>query len=95
MNEDLIMMPNQLFYQLLVVALVKRHDASGCVPNQTLQLITPMRWNPNIGVQGKAVHIGTAGSCEFRAFPFIAQARADAVHFLPGTFSKGDALLDR
>ena len=38
---------------------------------------------------------GTAGPLEFRAFPFIAKARADAVYSLPGPFPKGDALLDR
>jgi hypothetical protein len=54
-----------------------------------------MRRNLTIGVQGKAVHIGTAGSCEFRAFPFIAKARANTAHFLHGALPKGDVLLDR
>ena len=41
------------------------------------------------------MYTGTAGSCEFRAFPCIAKTRADAAHVLPGAFPKGDALRDR
>jgi hypothetical protein len=37
-----------------------------------------MRRNIGVGVQGKAVDTGTTGSCELRAFAFIAKARADA-----------------
>ena len=46
-----------------------RYGTSGCIPHHTLSLITPMRRNPRIGVPGKAMYTGTAGSFGFRAFP--------------------------
>jgi hypothetical protein len=74
---------------------LKRYSTSGCVAQQTLQLITPMRRNIGIGMQGKAVHTGTARSRECRPFSFIAKARADAAHFRSSAFPKGNALCDR
>jgi hypothetical protein len=47
---------------------LKRYSTSGCVAHQTLSLITPMRWNISIGVQGKAVDTGTPRSHECRPF---------------------------
>ncbi len=44
---------------------LKRHSPSGCMANHALELITPMRWNLGIGVEGKAVDAGTAGSPRF------------------------------
>ncbi len=49
---------------------LKRHSPSGCIANQTFQLITPMCRNPSVGVQGKAVDAGTTGSLEFGTFAF-------------------------
>src|SRR5712692_4687917 len=74
---------------------LKRYGTSSCIANQTLQLITPMGWDLRVGVQGKSVHTGTAGSFEFRPFLFIATTRADAAYFLASPFPKGDALRDR
>ena len=74
---------------------LERHGTSGRGPEQALPLGTPMRRNLGVGVQRKPVDTGTAGSREFRAFPFIPKSRADAAHFLPGAFPKGDTLLDR
>ena len=54
-----------------------------------------MRRNLGVGVQGKPVDTGTAGTREFRAFPFIAKARANPSHVLPGSLAKTDALFDR
>jgi hypothetical protein len=34
---------------------LKRYSTSGCVAHQTLSLITPMRRNSSVGVQGKAI----------------------------------------
>ena len=50
-----------------------------------------MRRNIGVGVQGKAVDTGTAGSFEFRPVAFIAKARADASHLLVSPFPKDDA----
>jgi hypothetical protein len=47
---------------------LKRYSTSDCVPHQTLSLITPMRRNIGVGVQGKAVHTGTPRSHECRPF---------------------------
>ena len=53
---------------------LKRQGASSCVPHQALQLVPTMRRNLRVGMQGKAVHAGTAGSCACRTFAFIAKA---------------------
>src|SRR5262249_47249603 len=84
----------------------KRHSASACVPNQTLQLVTPMGWHLGVGVERKPVDAGAARTREFGAlarlrrrraqpFPFIAKARSNPSNVLSGPFSKGDALRDR
>ena len=59
------------------------------IPYQALQLVTPMRRNPRVGVHGKAVHTGTARSREYRAFPFIPQSWANPSHVLSGPLPKG------
>jgi hypothetical protein len=90
--------PVEAVYEIPVRILLKplkRYGPSGCIAHQALQLITPMRWNLRVGMQGKAIDTGTTGSCEFRPFAFIAKARADAAHFLSSPFAKGDTLLDR
>ena len=56
---------------------------------QALQLVTPMRRNPRVGVHGKAVHTGTARSREYRAFPFIPKSWANPSHVLSGPLPKG------
>src|SRR5436309_7382009 len=52
-----------------------------------------MRRNRRVGVQGKAVHTGTAGSRQGGVFPLVAKPRADAPDLLAGPLPKGDALL--
>src|SRR5262245_59829135 len=37
------------------------HGPARGIPDQALQLVTPMSWDLGIGVQGKALHAGTAG----------------------------------
>jgi hypothetical protein len=47
---------------------LKRYSTSGCVAHQTLSLITPMRRNISVGVQGKVVDTDTPRSRECRPF---------------------------
>ncbi len=54
-----------------------------------------MRWNLGVGVEGKTVDTGTAGTREFGAFTFITKSRANPPNFLSGPLAKGDALCDR
>src|SRR5712691_6749479 len=54
-----------------------------------------MRRNLSIGVQGKAVHTGTAGSFACRASPASPKPEPMRRTFLPSAFPKSDALLDR
>ena len=54
----------------------KRHSASACIPKQAFQLITPMRWNLGVGVEGKTVDTGTAGTRQFGVFTFLTKSRA-------------------
>jgi len=61
--------PSGIFLKTL-----KRHGASCGVPNQALQLVAPVRWDLGVGVERKPVDTGTAGSCEFGTFPFLAKA---------------------
>src|SRR6516162_11288133 len=54
-----------------------------------------MRRNRCVGVHGKAVHTGTAGSRQGGVFPLVAKPRADAPDLLAGPLPKSDAVLDR
>ena len=74
---------------------LQRHGASSGRADHALSLITPMRRNLGVRVQGKAVDTGTPRTREGRAFSCLAKARADAAHGLSGSFSTSDALLDR
>ena len=56
-------------------------------------LVTPMP-EPRVGAR-KAVHTGTAGSRECRAFPFIPTSWANLSHVLSSLLPKGEALRDR
>jgi hypothetical protein len=73
---------------------LQRHGASCRVPQQALQLITPIRWHLGVGVQRKAVDTGTAGSRQCRGFPFIPKARANPSHLLPGPLANSNTLCD-
>jgi hypothetical protein len=53
-----------------------------------------MGCNLSVGVHGKAVHTGTAGSFECRTFPFGAKTRANPPYLLSNPLPKGDSLLD-
>jgi hypothetical protein len=54
-----------------------------------------MRRHRDLGVQRKAVHAGTAGTGEGRAFALVAKPRAYAAHLLAGAFPKGNTLRHR
>ena len=64
---------------------LQRHGAPCRVPQQALQLITPVRWHLGVGVQRKPVDTGTAGARECGAFPCIPKARANTSHPTPST----------
>src|SRR5207249_5159241 len=64
---------------------LQRHGAPCCVPQQALQLITPVRWHLGVGVQRKPVDTGTAGARQCGAFPCIPKARANTSHPTPST----------
>jgi hypothetical protein len=70
------------------------HGASCCIPNQALQLVTPMGWHLGVGVQRKSVDAGTAGARACGTFPCITKARAHTAHGLSGPLATGDALCD-
>ena len=70
----------------------ERYGASCSVPNQALQLVTPVCWDVGVGVQRKPMDTGTAGPCKCGAFPFIPKARANPSHLLSGPLTKGKTL---
>jgi hypothetical protein len=49
--------------------------------------------NLGVGMQGKAMHAGTAGDGQGQALTLDAKARAKATNFLTRSFTKGNALL--
>ena len=53
---------------------LQRHGASCRVPQQALQLITPIRGHLGVGVQRKPVDSGTAWSRQCGGFTFIPKA---------------------
>jgi hypothetical protein len=73
----------------------ERYGASCSVPNQALQLVTPVCWDVGVGVQRKPMDTGTAGACECGVFPFIPKARANPSHLLSGPLTKGKTLKQR
>ena len=77
---------------LVNVETIERYGASYSVPNQALQLVTPVRWDVGVGVQRKPMDTGTAGTCECGAFPCIPKARANPSHLLSDTLPKGKTL---
>ncbi len=76
----------------IFVETIERYGASYSVPNQALQLVTPVRWDVGVGVQRKPMDTGTAGTCECGAFPCIPKARANPSHLLSDTLPKGKTL---
>src|SRR5262249_30479032 len=63
--------------------------------DELFQLIPPMRRNRRVGVEGKAVHTGTARTGQPWRLALSAKARADAAHLLAGSFTPSDAVLNR
>src|SRR5712691_13005860 len=59
-----------------------------------LSLVPPMRRNLGVGVQGKPVNTGTAGTRQRGALTLGAKACANAPDLLAGPFPKGNTLLD-
>ena len=52
----------------------QRPCASCCRAHEPLQLIAAVGWNMRVGVQGKAMHTGTPGAGQERAFAFVPKA---------------------
>jgi hypothetical protein len=69
------------------------HGTTGCIADQALQLIPPMGGDLGIGVQGKALDAGTAGTGQCGRLAVHAKARAEAPDFLTSPLAKGEALL--
>src|SRR5439155_497190 len=65
------------------------------IADQALQLIAPMRRNLGVGVQGKALDAGTAGTGERWGLARGAKPRANAPDPLAGPLPKSHALLHR
>ena len=72
---------------------LQRHGTAGGIADQALQLIAPVRRDLGVGVQGKPMYAGTAGTCERWRLALVAKARADAPDLLASPLPKGDALL--
>jgi hypothetical protein len=70
------------------------HGTAGRIAEQAFQLISPVRGDLGVGVQGKPVDTGTTGTGACGMFPCIAKPRAKAPDLLAGPLPKGDALLD-
>ena len=71
------------------------HRAAGGITDQACQLIAPVRRDLSVGVQGKPVDAGTAGTCECGRLALVTKSRTDAPDLLSGPLSTGDALLHR
>jgi hypothetical protein len=70
------------------------HRAASGIPEQALQLVAPMGGDLGVGVAGKPVDAGTAGTGECWCRARVAKACAYAPDLLTGPLAKGDALLD-
>src|SRR5262249_32206445 len=71
------------------------HRASGGITEQAFQLIAPVRRDLGVGVQGKPMQAGTAGTSERGRLALVTKARADASDLLASPLPKGEALLYR
>jgi hypothetical protein len=69
------------------------HRATSSIAEQVLQLIPPVRGDLGVGMQGKALHAGTAGTAQYGRLAHMAKACAKAPHLLASPLAKGDALL--
>jgi hypothetical protein len=74
---------------------LQRHRAAGGLADQAFQLIAPVRRDLGVGMQGKPLHAGTAGTRERGRLALAAKARAEAPDLLASSLPKGDALLHR
>jgi len=79
----------------IVFEALQRHGASGRIADQTFQLVTAMRWNLGVGMEGKAVAAGTADAAQGGAFPFVAKPGSNAAHLLAGSLPKSNLPLHR
>ena len=71
------------------------HGTTGRIADQALQLVAPMGRDLGVGVQGKALHAGTAGTGQRGRLTLVAKAGANAPDLLASPLAKGDALLHR
>src|SRR5215468_5724173 len=71
------------------------HGPAGRIADEAFQLIAPMRRNRRVGVQGKALDAGTAGTGERWGLALVAKPRAHAPDPLAGPLPPRDALLHR
>ncbi len=71
------------------------HGATGRIADQALQLIPPIGGDVGGGMQGKALHAGTAGTGQCGRLALAAKAPADAPDLLASPLAKGEALLHR
>src|SRR5215831_8037949 len=63
---------------------LQRHGTTGGIADEAFQLIAPMRRNRRVGVQGKALYAGTAGTGECWGLALVAKPRANAPDPLAG-----------
>jgi hypothetical protein len=54
------------------------HRAAGGITDQACQLIALVRRDLGVGVQGKPVDAGTAGTCERGRLALVTKSRGDA-----------------
>jgi hypothetical protein len=71
------------------------YGPTGRITDEPLQLVASMGWDVGVGVHGKALHAGTAGTRQRGRLAVHAKAGAHAPHLLPGPLAKGQALLHR
>ena len=88
MREDVKEVAVGIFLEAL-----RRHGTAGRITDEPLQLIPPMGRDLGVGMQGKALHAGTAGTRERGRLAFGAKAGAHAPDFLASPLPKSDAML--
>jgi hypothetical protein len=74
---------------------LQRHGTSSSIADQALQLISLVRGDLGIRVQGKPVDAGTAGTAQERALTLAAKPSADVPDMLASPLPKSNALLHR
>jgi hypothetical protein len=72
---------------------LQRHGPARGIADQALQLIAPVRGDLRVGVEGKPVDAGTAGTGACGRLACGTEAGAEAPDFLASPLAKGEALL--